>query len=116
MLKNARVAGTKAPASSGRAGGSAKESDEPVGLGGDVTLPGSGFKLPIPRHLRELLASRVDKHVVLGIRPEHFHCKPVETGEGGSSPVVALKLNVVEPLGNDMDMYLSTRLNDHVVA
>jgi hypothetical protein len=25
-------------------------------------------------------------------------------------------LNVVEPLGNDMDVYMSTKLNDHVVG
>jgi len=25
-------------------------------------------------------------------------------------------LNVVEPLGNDMDIYMSSKLNDHIVA
>jgi hypothetical protein len=27
-----------------------------------------------------------------------------------------MRINVVEPLGNNMDVYLSTGLNDHVVA
>ena len=53
-----------------------------------------------------------DGPVVLGIRPEHFHLKPVD----GESPALRLQLNVIEPLGNDMDCYMASRLNDHVVG
>jgi ABC-type sugar transport system ATPase subunit len=49
--------------------------------------------------------------VVLGIRPEHLHVHQTE----GSVPI-QVKLNVVEPLGNDMDVYMSTTLHDHVVG
>jgi multiple sugar transport system ATP-binding protein len=86
--------------------------DEPYVTTGKVSLPGNGFKLAVPQHLRDALAGKVGQHVVLGIRPEHFHLKPVE----GESPALRLQLNVIEPLGNDMDIYLATRLNDHVVA
>ena len=87
-------------------------SDEPVVMVGEVTLPGTGFKVPVPSHLRGLLAGKVGKHFVLGIRPEHFHLKPVD----GESAAVKVQLNVVEPLGNDMDIYMDTTLHKHVVA
>jgi multiple sugar transport system ATP-binding protein len=82
---------------------------------GELTLPGNGFTLPVPGHLRDRLAGAVGKHVVLGIRPEHFHLRPVDGGDGVSAPL-RVKLNVVEPLGNDMDIYMKTSLHDHVVG
>jgi multiple sugar transport system ATP-binding protein len=81
---------------------------------GELTLPGNGFRLMVPVHLRQALEGRVGRHVVLGIRPEHFHLKPVD-GEGASSPI-EMNVNVVEPLGNDMDVYMQTNLTDRVVA
>ena len=80
----------------------------------ELTLPGIGFTLPVSARLREALGGRVGQHVVLGIRPEHFHLKPV--GDEESCCPLEMKLNVVEPLGNDMDVYMQTNLNDHVVA
>jgi len=55
--------------------------------------------------------------VVLGIRPEHMHLRPAadERGEAVSAPI-RTSVTVIEPLGNDMDVYLKTSLNDHVVA
>jgi multiple sugar transport system ATP-binding protein len=83
---------------------------------GELTLPGNGFRLPIPAHLTERLtgAGAVGRHVVLGVRPEHFHLRPVP--DGGVSLPLTMRMNVVEPLGNNMDVYLDTGLNDHVVA
>jgi len=95
-------------------GSAAPPSDEPVVGIGELTLPGNGFKLPIPHHLAPRLENRVGGHVVLGIRPEHFHLKPVD-GEAGAAPLEAA-LNVIELLGKDMDLYMQTKLNDHVVA
>ncbi len=89
-------------------------SDEPVVLLGELTLPGNGFRLPVPAHLTSRLSSRVGTHVVLGIRPEHIHLKP--TGDESESAPLTTKWNVVEPLGNDMDVYMATELHDHVVA
>jgi multiple sugar transport system ATP-binding protein len=85
--------------------------DEPVVALGHLTLPGNGFTLSIPDRLKELLAGKVGSHVVLGIRPEHLHVRKTEW-----SVPIAVKLNVVEPLGNDMDVYMSTALHDHVVG
>jgi multiple sugar transport system ATP-binding protein len=107
VLTNTRGADEKAQkAVSGKA-----DSDEPVVLVGELTLPGNGFTLVIPPNLREELAGKVGSHVVLGIRPEHFHLAPT-----GGGQAVKVTLNVVEPLGNDMDIYMSTNLRDHVVG
>ncbi|HSU65870.1 MAG TPA: sn-glycerol-3-phosphate ABC transporter ATP-binding protein UgpC [Tepidisphaeraceae bacterium] len=74
---------------------------------------GGGFPLPVPPRLTSGLARRVGRHVVLGIRPEHLHMRPPLDAE----PVeLRMNVNVVEPLGNDMDVYMRTNLNDHVVA
>jgi len=80
---------------------------------GKFVLPGGGFRMPVPAQMTERLAGMVGKHVVLGVRPEHFHVTPVEAG---ASAPIRVKVNVVEPLGNDMDVYMSTTLNDHIVA
>jgi multiple sugar transport system ATP-binding protein len=85
--------------------------DEPVVALGELTLPGNGFTVAIPDRLKDLLAGKVGSHVVLGIRPEHFHVRATEL-----SVPIPVKLNVVEPLGNDMDVYMSTALHDHVVG
>ena len=91
------------------AGKNGKKADEPVVMVGELTLPGNGFNLPIPTHLRDRLAGKVGSHVVLGLRPEHLHLR----GDGFAMQV---KLNVIEPLGNNMDVYMSTALHEHVVG
>jgi multiple sugar transport system ATP-binding protein len=108
-LENARFAGAKAIA----ADTDKIESDEPKVMIGELTLPGKGFRLSIPAHLKDTMAGKVGQHVVLGVRPEHFHMRPVD---GAGQSALRLKLNVIEPLGNDMDLYLSSPLSDHVVA
>jgi ABC-type sugar transport system ATPase subunit len=89
-------------------------SDEPVVKVGELTMPGNGFRIPIPRHLTEVLAGKVDQHVVLGIRPEHFSLHPIEGDPTGTS--IKVTLNVTEPLGSAMDIYMKTALHDHVVG
>ena len=79
----------------------------------DLTLPGNGFTLSVPSHLADRLGGYVGKHVVLGIRPEHMDVRPFETSQ---SALIDVKLNVMEPLGNNMDLYVSTSLRDQVVA
>ena len=109
-LQNARVAGTKAE----KAKAKGQESDEPVVLVGELTLPGNGFRLVVPKRLRSLLAGKVGAHVVLGIRPEHFHVQPMDASIEQAK--LDLKVNVVEPLGNDMDVYMNSALHPHVVG
>jgi multiple sugar transport system ATP-binding protein len=112
QLRNARVA---SGGSNGAGDGNNKpRSDEPLVKVGELTLPGNGFSLPVPSRLTEKLSGQVGRHVVLGIRPEHFHIHAVG-GEGDCCPIKA-QINVIEPLGNDMDIYMTTTLHDHVVG
>jgi ABC-type sugar transport system ATPase subunit len=61
-----------------------------------------------------MLSGRVGQHVVLGVRPEHLHLRPSEAV--GSGCPMAVKMSVVEPLGNDMDVYAESRLGQRVIA
>ncbi len=103
-LQNAHEAGSEA--------GATQRSDEPVVLVGELTLPGDGFTLVVPDAARAALAGKVGGHVVLGIRPEHFHLDPVE----GVTTPMDVRVNVIEPLGNDMDVYMATEHHSHVVG
>ena len=96
----------------GKAG--AKLAGKPVETGGgELTLPPNGFTLPIPARVYSVLAGVVGRHAVLGIRPEHLHMLPLGTGD--SSPMV-VKVGVTEPLGNVMDVYMTTELDNAVVT
>ena len=75
-----------------------------------LVMPGTGFKLPVAGLMQGLLAAKLGLPIVMGIRPEHFSLDD----NGGSK--VSVQLNVIEPLGNDMDIYMETVLHDHVVA
>ena len=82
---------------------------------GELTMPGGGFTLAAPPNLQEVMRKSLNRHVVLGIRPEHFHLRPID-GNADMTAAVKMVLNVIEPLGNDMDVYMHTRLHDHVVG
>jgi multiple sugar transport system ATP-binding protein len=82
---------------------------------GGLTFPGNGFTLSVdslPQTVKDRLAVRTGVHSVLGIRPEHLHLEPVN----GSTTGIKVRLNVVEPLGNDMDVYMSTSGHDQFVG
>ncbi len=91
-----------------------QRADEPEVKEGKLTLPGNGFKVTIPDRLKGAVSRHIGRHLVLGIRPEHFHLEPL----AGAGPAVSVKMavNVIEPLGNDMDMYLSTQHHPHVIS
>ena len=95
-----------------------RDADDPVVAMGELTLPGSGFTLPVPDRLTAALAGKVGKHVVLGLRPEHFglRAEDVPSREGSGRASIGVVANVIEPLGNDMDVYMSTPLHEHVVG
>jgi multiple sugar transport system ATP-binding protein len=107
-LENAKVV------TGGGSGNGKPRSDEPLVRVGELTLPGNGFRLAVPEAFRSRLAGFVGRHVVLGIRPEHFGLHPGEVPGGRGS--LEVTVNVVEPLGSDMDVYMSTGLHDHVVG
>jgi multiple sugar transport system ATP-binding protein len=84
--------------------------------GQELTLPPGGFTLSVPSSWRNALGGYVDKHVVLGLRPEHLHLRPMAADAAMASGKIDVTVNVIEPLGNNMDVYMGTRLHDHVVG
>jgi multiple sugar transport system ATP-binding protein len=103
--------------SGGLPGGSGRANVAVGGLetgAGELTFPHNGFTLPIPDRLTDRLSGFAERPLVLGIRPEHLYLHPV-SGGGDVSPL-DLKVNVVEPLGSTMDVYMSTELDNPVVG
>jgi len=70
-------------------------------------------KIAVPDWAADDLQGKVGSPIVLGIRPEmlseHAH-------EGQTDNAMQFHLNVIEPLGDRMDIYLATDKHDHVVA
>jgi multiple sugar transport system ATP-binding protein len=81
----------------------------------ELTIAAGGFRLWVPPHLADRLGPWVGRHLVLGIRPEHLHLRPVD-GTDGNAAELSMTIHVVEPLGNDMDIYMDTGMHNHVVA
>jgi multiple sugar transport system ATP-binding protein len=94
------------------------------GTGGDLTLERDGFRLLLSDPVGRSLSGRIGKPLVLGVRPEHLSFGPRDIqGNGaltGTGPpgwqAIDMFVNVVEPLGGNMDVYMSTAMHDHVVG
>jgi len=87
--------------------------------GSDLTLEPRGFRLSLIGPVGRGLSGRVGKPLVLGVRPEHMSFGPKDTaGEAGVAwwQAMDVQVNVVEPLGGNMDVYMSTATHDHVVG
>jgi len=83
--------------------------------GGGLTFPGEGFTLSMEQlspTVGRRLQSRVGSRLVLGIRPEHLHLRPPD----GQWAAIKVRLNVIEPLGSEMDVSMSTAWHDSIVA
>ena len=80
-------------------------------ISGDGTaFDGGTFKLNLPASLQTAVRPYAGKPVVLGIRPEDVEADPafVESHPGARVPA---KIEVVEPLGSEIFLYLSTGEN-----
>jgi len=86
---------------------------------GQEVVPGERLRVPISPDgdssggASTRLNGYVSRPVVMGIRPEHLYVRPPE---GVAEVPLRVVVNVVEPLGSDMDVYMSSKFNDHVVA
>ncbi|MCC6361060.1 MAG: ATP-binding cassette domain-containing protein [Phycisphaerales bacterium] len=78
--------------------------------GGELIFTGGECRLAISPRQREKLANQSGKEVTLGIRPEMLH-----PGEAAGATFKA-SVGVVEPLGDRVDLHLSTPKHPHLVC
>lgn len=72
-------------------------------------------KLRLPEATAGVLKKYIGKEIVLGLRPEAL--SPVSEGRFvHPENSFEVKINVLEPLGNDVDVYLSTDGHDHLIC
>ncbi len=81
----------------------------------DVYFDDGANKILLPAAWRERLAKYKDKPMVLGVRPEHFFPKP-EGDFAGKENFMMVKVEVFEPLGDKMDVYLASKVHPHIVC
>jgi multiple sugar transport system ATP-binding protein len=77
------------------------------------------FNLTIPARLAPTRMSAVGatSAVVLGIRPEHLSLKPIRADDGSIvSQPLQLRLNLIEPIGSSVDLYLQSSGREQIVA
>jgi multiple sugar transport system ATP-binding protein len=72
-------------------------------------------RLAVPERARAALSGRRGSSVILGVRPQALREAPV-TGSDASGNVLSMQVGVIEPLGDKMDVYLSTARHPHVIA
>jgi multiple sugar transport system ATP-binding protein len=70
-------------------------------------------KIAVPDWAAAELQGKVGSPIITGIRPEAMSEKPFD---GQRDCALKAKINVVEPLGDKMDVYLATEQHDHIVA
>ncbi|HSP77958.1 MAG TPA: sn-glycerol-3-phosphate ABC transporter ATP-binding protein UgpC, partial [Myxococcaceae bacterium] len=73
------------------------------------SFSGDGFKLPVPRSLRPVTAGKGGLQLQVGLRPDHV-LSP-ESPARGETAKVEVKVELVEPLGNEVIVH--SRLGEH---
>src|SRR5262245_13109611 len=71
-------------------------------------------RIAVPEWAKTALASRIGSRVVMGVRPQAISDGPMGANENGCT--LRMKVRVVEPLGDKLDLYLATDKHPHVVA
>ncbi|HTQ79389.1 MAG TPA: sn-glycerol-3-phosphate ABC transporter ATP-binding protein UgpC [Thermoanaerobaculia bacterium] len=70
---------------------------------GATTVAASGFALPMPERLRQAVAGKDGRKMVLGVRPENLHEADLASRPGdGPTAKIAGKVEFVEPLGHEV--------------
>jgi multiple sugar transport system ATP-binding protein len=82
-----------------------------VAQDGHLCFDEGGSLLRLPERFREPLGKRVGEKVTLGVRPELVSPRAGALGAAPES-VLRTRVNVVEPLGDEMYLYLTTGNHD----
>ena len=79
---------------------------------GTVWFVGAGTRLRISPPLAQLAVEWIDQSLVLGVRPE-----AIQLGRSADDGALfQLKISLVEPLGNSIDVYATTSAGDPMIA
>ena len=79
---------------------------------GTVWFIGAGIRLRMSPPLAQLAVEWVDQSLVLGVRPE-----AIQLGcSADDGALLQLKISLVEPLGNSIDVYATTSAGDPMIA
>ena len=79
--------------------------------GGSFTANGGALSVPLSGAQATLMQGRADREVVLGVRPEDIR---VAGRAESAAPTVTLRLDAVEPMGNEI--FLHTRTPEHEIT
>lgn len=79
-------------------------------VNGQMVFRFSQVQLPVPPAVRQALEAGSRQTAILGIRPENLHIAP----SGSQADSVPATVNVVEPLGNEMILYVNVHGQDLV--
>lgn len=85
-------------------------------MAGEVfTFGGNGQMVRLPADMAQRLAAKIGQDVILGVRPESL--SPACEGKFvWKDNAIDAKINVIEPLGDKVDIYLSADGHDHIVC
>ena len=83
-----------------------------VDLNGSVGFDEGTAVIPVPERVAARLKQRVGTDVFFGIRPEDVRDRPLRADEGEQSFQLKSLIEVVEPLGDEMILYLKTDKHD----
>ncbi len=78
----------------------------------DLVFEDGAIKLRLPARFREPLTKVIGEEIIVGIRPEHIR-KP-ETMREAEIETISANVEVVEPMGNDVFLYLSAGTSSFV--
>ncbi len=87
--------------------------DVTVHKNGDVVIDEGRFKISLPEKFKEVLAPLSGQTVVFGIRPEDIHDEHTAYNVKEKASVKAT-IEVVEPMGSEMYLYLTTGLSNFI--
>jgi multiple sugar transport system ATP-binding protein len=78
-----------------------------VAEGGGLVFDEGNLRLPLPKEHHDAVKDHVGKEVTLGIRPEDIH-DPDSMGRSVEAVEIEALVEVVEPMGNEIVLYLTT--------
>jgi multiple sugar transport system ATP-binding protein len=82
---------------------------------GRVYFDEGACRILLPGRCVSRLAPYDEREVVLGVRPENLSFKDTETWADKGNALPA-RVSVVEPLGDRMDVYVTTQTHDKIVC